>query len=160
VVVDEGIAERQGGGSVCKRLVRAAVVIYRKHGVRNRNERADPEGYVSDQKGKIAMKKSFLTLTTLVLLAAFTTKSSAAVVMDAPSCSEWNPKEVTHQIWIEAYLSGIAMERNDNFLEKVRVESIVQWVSNYCRIHPKGEVAVAGVQLSMELMKRHRSVPR
>lgn len=106
------------------------------------------------------MKTMALMPVAFIFLACLTMKASAAVVKDAPSCSEWNPKEATHQIWIEAYLSGIAMERNDNFLEKVSLENIVQWVSNYCKAHPKGEVAVAGVQLSMELMKRHHSAPR
>lgn len=86
--------------------------------------------------------------------------SQAAVLMDAPSCAQWDPRQEVYRVWIEAYLSGIAMEKNDDFLEKAKLDYIVDWVSNYCREHPKGEVAVAGVQLSMELMKRKRPVSR
>ena len=86
--------------------------------------------------------------------------ANAVTVMDAPSCSEWNPKEATHRIWIEAFLSGIAIERNDDFLDKVSLKRIVRWVNNYCKANPKGEVTVAGVQLSLELTAQHQSAPR
>jgi HdeA/HdeB family len=105
------------------------------------------------------MKNIDYKLAAIVLLASVAMNANAVTVKDAPSCSEWNPKEATHRIWIEAYLSGIAMEKNDNFLERVSLEKIVQWVSNYCKANPKGEVAVAGVQLSLELMKRHVGQP-
>jgi hypothetical protein len=106
------------------------------------------------------MKKSLLTLTTLVFLASMAMNTNAVTVKDAPSCSDWNPKEATHRIWIEAFLSGIAVERNDNFLEKVSLKKIVQWVNNYCKANPKGEVTVAGVQLSLELTKQNQTAPR
>ena len=92
------------------------------------------------------MKMLVLTLTAIVMLASITMNANAVTVMDAPSCSEWNPKEATHRIWIEAFLSGIAVERNNDFLDKVSLESIVRWVDNYCKANPKGEVTVAGVQ--------------
>jgi len=106
------------------------------------------------------MKKIMVTLTAIALLASITMNANAVTVMDAPSCSEWNPKEATHRIWIEAFLSGIAIERNDDFLKKVKLEKIVQWVNSYCKANPKGEVTVAGVQLSLELTAQHKSVPR
>jgi hypothetical protein len=106
------------------------------------------------------MNKIALTLTVFVLLASITMHADAVTVKDAPSCAEWNPKEATNRIWIEAYLSGIAVEKNDDFLAKVSLDSIVQWVNKYCKANPKGEVAVAGVQLSLELMKRHHPAPR
>lgn len=104
------------------------------------------------------MKKPVLILAALILLAGVVLKANAVTVKDAPSCSDWNPKESTHRIWIEAFLSGIAVERNDNFLEKVSLNKIVQWVNNYCKTNPKGEVTVAGVQLSLELTKQRQSV--
>ena len=106
------------------------------------------------------MKKIALTLTAFALLAGFAMNASAVTVMDAPSCAEWNPKEATHRIWIEAFLSGIAVERNNDFLEKVSLKKIVQWVNNYCKANPKGEVTVAGVQLSLELTARNQTAPR
>jgi hypothetical protein len=107
------------------------------------------------------MKKNVLTFTALALLASVTMNANAAVtVKDAPSCSEWNPNEPTHIIWIEAFLSGIAIERNDNFLEKTSLKKIVKWVNDYCKANPKGEVTVAGVQLSLELTTQHQSTPR
>ncbi len=101
------------------------------------------------------MKKIVLTLMALALLAGFATNATAATVLDAPSCSEWNPNEATHRIWIEAFLSGIAIERNDDFLEKNSLKKIIQWVNNYCKPNPKGEVTVAGVQFSLEFTTRH-----
>jgi hypothetical protein len=86
--------------------------------------------------------------------------NASVTVKDAPSCAEWNPNEATHIIWIEAFLSGIAIERNDNFLEKTSLKKIVSWVNNYCKANPKGEVTVAGVQLSLELTAQHQSAPR
>lgn len=105
------------------------------------------------------MKKMVLILTAIAMFAGIMMNANAVTVMDAPSCSEWNPKEPTHRIWIEAFLSGIAVERNDNFLEKTSLKGIVNWVNNYCRANPKGEVTVAGVQLSLELTAQHRSAP-
>jgi hypothetical protein len=107
------------------------------------------------------MKQLVLLLTAIAMLAGLAMNANATVtVKDAPSCSEWNPNEVTHKIWIEAFLSGIAIERNDNFLEKTSLNKIVNWVNNYCKANPKGEVTVAGVQLSLELTKQHQSAPR
>ena len=107
------------------------------------------------------MKKMVLTLIAIAMLASITMNANAAVtVKDAPSCSEWNPNEPTHRIWIEAFLSGIAIERNDNFLEKTSLNTIVRWVNNYCKANPKGEVTVAGVQLSLELTTQHQSASR
>jgi hypothetical protein len=106
------------------------------------------------------MKNIAQILTALVMLASITMNANAVTVMDAPSCSEWNPKEATHRIWIEAFLSGIAVERNNDFLENVSLKSIVRWVNNYCKANPKGEVTVAGVQLSLELTKQHLSISR
>ena len=106
------------------------------------------------------MKKFALTLTALALLASIAMNAKAVTVMDAPSCSEWNPKEAAHRIWIEAFLSGIAVERNDDFLDKVSLKRIVRWVNNYCKANPKGEVTVAGVQLSLELTAQHQSASR
>ncbi|MBU1775136.1 MAG: hypothetical protein KJ899_00645 [Gammaproteobacteria bacterium] len=104
------------------------------------------------------MNKSALTLIALVLLAAAAVNANAAVtVMDAPSCSEWNPKQATHRIWIEGFLSGIAMERQENFLEKTSLDSILKWVNDYCKANPRGEVTVAGIELSLELVKRQQS---
>ena len=106
------------------------------------------------------MKKRVLMLTMLALLACVAMNANATVtVKDAPSCSEWNPNEVTHVIWIEAFLSGIAVERNDNFLDKTSLKKIVQWVNSYCKANPKGEVTVAGVQLSLELTARNQTAP-
>ena len=110
--------------------------------------------------GENAMKKRVLMLTMLALLACVAMNANATVtVKDAPSCSEWNPNEVTHVIWIEAFLSGIAVERNDNFLDKTSLKKIVQWVNSYCKANPKGEVTVAGVQLSLELTARNQTAP-
>ena len=106
------------------------------------------------------MKKIVLILAAIAMLASITMNANAATVMDAPSCSEWNPKEATHRIWIEAFLSGIAVERNDDFLDKVSLNRIVRWVNNYCKANPKGEVTVAGVQLSLELTAQHQSASR
>ena len=107
------------------------------------------------------MKKIVLIFTVLALLASITLNANATVtVKDAPSCSEWNPNEPTHIVWIEAFLSGIAIERDDNFLEKTSLKRIVNWVNSYCKANPKGEVTVAGVQLSLELATRHQSAPR
>ena len=107
------------------------------------------------------MKKMALTLAALALLAGVAQSANATVtVKDAPSCSEWNPNEAIHIIWIEAFLSGIAIERNDNFLEKTSLKKIVNWVNRYCKVNPKGEVTVAGVQLSLELTTQHQSAPR
>jgi hypothetical protein len=104
------------------------------------------------------MKKMVLTLTALALLTGIAMHANAVTVKDAPSCSEWNPDEPLHRIWIEAFLSGIAVERNDNFLETTSLKKIVQWVNSYCKANPKGEVTVAGVQLSLELTNQHQSV--
>jgi hypothetical protein len=52
------------------------------------------------------------------------------------------------------------MEKNDDFLKKVELEKIIRWVNKYCEANPKGEVTVAGVQLSLELTKKHQSAPR
>jgi len=107
------------------------------------------------------MKKTVLMLTALALLATATMNANAAVtVKDAPSCAEWNPNEVGHKLWIEGFLSGIAMERNDDFLARVSLKRIVNWVNNYCKANPKGEVTVAGIELSLELMKRHQPAAR
>lgn len=106
------------------------------------------------------MKKIALTLTALALLTGIAMHANAVTVKDAPSCSEWNPNEPTHKIWIEAFLSGIAIERNDDFLEKNSLKKIIQWVNNYCKANPKGEVTVAGVQFSLEFTTRHQSAPR
>jgi hypothetical protein len=106
------------------------------------------------------MKKIVLMLAILASLASVAMNANAVTVKDAPSCSEWNPNEVTHIIWIEAFLSGIAVERNDNFLEATSLKKIVQWVNSYCKANPKGEVTVAGVQLSLELTTQHQSAPR
>jgi hypothetical protein len=107
------------------------------------------------------MRKVVLRFAAFVFLAGVAMNANAAVtVMDAPSCADWNPNEVTHRIWIEAFLSGIAIERNDNFLEKTNLKRIVNWVNNYCKANPKGEVTVAGVQLSLELTPPHQATPR
>ena len=105
------------------------------------------------------MTKTVLLMATLAIFASFPA-GAAVTVLDAPSCSQWNPKDATYRIWIEAYLSGIAIEKNDDFLAKVSLDRIASWVSNYCKVNPKGEVAVAGVELSLELTKRHQSAPR
>jgi hypothetical protein len=110
--------------------------------------------------GENTMKKIALTLTALALLTGIAMHANAVTVKDAPSCSEWNPNEPTHKIWIEAFLSGIAIERNDDFLEKNSLKKIIQWVNNYCKANPKGEVTVAGVQFSLEFTTRHQSAPR
>ncbi len=106
------------------------------------------------------MKILVSVLMMVVIQLGLASQSHAAAVMDAPSCAQWDPRQEVYRVWIEAYLSGIAMEKNDNFLEKAKLDYIVDWVSNYCKEHPKGEVAVAGVQLSMELMKRKRPASR
>jgi len=107
------------------------------------------------------MRKTALTFAVFAFLAGVAMNANASVtVKDAPSCAEWNPNEATHIIWIEAFLSGIAIERNDNFLEKTSLKKIVSWVNNYCKANPKGEVTVAGVQLSLELTAQHQSAPR
>lgn len=106
------------------------------------------------------MKNKAITQTVIAMLASMAINASAVTVMDAPSCSDWNPKEATHRIWIEAFLSGIAIERNSDFLEKTSLKSITRWVDNYCKANPKGEVTVAGVQLSLELTKQLQSRTR
>lgn len=106
------------------------------------------------------MKKIVLILTAIAMFASTAINANAVTVMDAPSCSEWNPNEATHRIWIEAFLSGIAIERNDDFLKKTSLKTIVEGVNSYCKANPKGEVTVAGVQLSLELTKQHQSTPR
>ena len=103
------------------------------------------------------MNKIGLNLAALVLAVSVTMHANAVTVMDAPSCSEWNPNETAHKIWIEAFLSGIAIERNDDFLKKVSLKRIVQEINNYCKANPNGEVTVAGVQLSLELTAQNRS---
>ena len=107
------------------------------------------------------MKKIVLLRAALALLTAVACNASAGVtVKDAPSCAEWNPNEATHRIWIEGFLSGIAIERHDNFLEKISLKRIVTWVDDYCRANPKGEVTVAGIELSLELTKRNPPASR
>lgn len=106
------------------------------------------------------MKKTALIFATFVLLAAVVINANAVTVKDAPSCAEWNPNEATHRIWIEAFLSGIAIERNDDFLKNNSLKKIIQWVNNYCKANPKGEVTVAGVQFSLEFTALHQPVPR
>lgn len=106
------------------------------------------------------MQKLVRILTTFAFLAAVAINANAVTVKDAPSCSEWNPNEATHRIWIEAFLSGIAIERNDDFLKNNSLKKIVQWVNNYCKANPKGEVTVAGVQFSLEFTAQHQSAPR
>ncbi|MBU1426367.1 MAG: hypothetical protein KKH12_14405 [Gammaproteobacteria bacterium] len=104
------------------------------------------------------MKKIVLTLIAIAMLASITMNANASVtVKDAPSCAEWNPNKATHRIWIEAFLSGIAIERNDDFLDKNSLMKIIQWVNNYCKANPKGEVTVAGVQFSLEFTTLHQS---
>ncbi len=101
------------------------------------------------------MKKLALMLAAFALLAAIAMNANAVTVKDAPSCAEWNPNEVAHIFWIEGFLSGIAMERNDDFLARISLKRIVNWVNKYCKANPKGEVTVAGIELSLELMKRN-----
>jgi hypothetical protein len=121
--------------------------------------RAAPNDIVLARKN--AMKKMVLTLMAIAMLASISMNANASVtVKDAPSCSEWNPNEPTHRIWIEAFLSGIAIERNDDFLEKNSLKTIIQWVNNYCKANPKGEVTVAGVQFSLEFTTQHPFAPR
>ncbi len=106
------------------------------------------------------MRKIALILTAFVLLAAVAINANAITVKDAPSCAEWNPNEATHRIWIEAFLSGIAIERNDDFLKNNSLKKIIQWVNSYCKANPKGEVTVAGIQFSLEFTTQHQSAPR
>jgi hypothetical protein len=106
------------------------------------------------------MQRTALILATFVLLAAVAINANAVTVLDAPSCSEWNPNEATHRIWIEAFLSGIAIERNDDFLKNNGLKKIIQWVNSYCKANPKGEVTVAGIQFSLEFTTQHQSAPR
>lgn len=106
------------------------------------------------------MKKIASTLTAFILLAAIAMNANAVTVKDAPSCAEWNPNEVAYKMWIEGFLSGIAMEKGDDFLARISLKSIVKWVNGYCKANPKGEVTVAGVQLSLELMNRNSPAVR
>lgn len=107
------------------------------------------------------MKRTTLRLTILALLVAVAVNANATVtVMDAPSCATWNPKQATHRIWIEGFLSGIAMERQENFLETTSLDSILKWVNDYCKANPRGEVTVAGIGLSLELTKKQNPVRR
>lgn len=106
------------------------------------------------------MKKTALMLTVFALLAAVAINANAVTVKDAPSCAEWNPNEATHRIWIEAFLSGIAIERNDDFLKNNSLKKIIRWVNSYCKANPKGEVTVAGVQFSLEFTTQHQPAPR
>lgn len=107
------------------------------------------------------MKRKTLKLTALALLAAVTVNANAAVtVMDAPSCATWDPKLATHRIWIEGFLSGIAMERQENFLATTSLDRILKWVNDYCKANPKGEVTVAGIGLSLELTKDQQPARR
>ncbi len=103
------------------------------------------------------MKKSISIsiLMAFTLFAAIALNANAVTVKDAPSCKDWNPHEVGYEMWIEGFLSGIAMERRDDFLARVGLKDIVKWVNDYCIANPKGEVTVAGVQLSLELMNGH-----
>lgn len=103
------------------------------------------------------MRKESLMLVCLFFLGSAAVNADAATVLDAPSCAQWNPNEVAHVIWIEAFLSGIAVERNEDFLDKISLKKIVQWVNNYCKDNPRGEVTVAGVQLSLELTRQNKS---
>jgi hypothetical protein len=106
------------------------------------------------------MKKTALALAAFALLTAIAINADAATVKDAPSCAEWNPNDNGHKIWIEGFLSGIAIERNDDFLAKVSLKRIVNWVNAYCKANPKGEVTVAGIQLSLELMQQNKPAAR
>ncbi len=106
------------------------------------------------------MKKFLSIFAAFTLLAALALNANAVTVKDAPSCAEWNPNDNAHKIWIEGFLSGIAIERDDDFLARISLKQIVNWVNNYCKENPKGEVTVAGVQLSLELMRRNPPAAR
>jgi hypothetical protein len=92
--------------------------------------------------------------------------SSSAMAVDATikgatECAEWtdnraNNSELSDEIWLTGFLSGVARATNNDFLRYVDGTSIYLWMDNYCKIHPADDMATG----AMAFYKEQKDIKR
>ena len=74
--------------------------------------------------------------------------ASPAKIRDAISCADWtkysgsqpdSPEkaiELSHQVWLIGYLSGLAAATETDIPTRVNNKELYAWMDNYCVAHP------------------------
>jgi len=117
-------------------------------------------------KGKNEMQMSrvknhiFIALLTLGIWI----DAGAVTVMGSRSCGDWvkehsetKPKDwdgITQDAWLVGFISGIAMIIQKDVLKDQSGESLVLWVTNYCKNNPLNSTSDAGQELFVKLKKK------
>jgi hypothetical protein len=104
-----------------------------------------------------------IRLMLIVFAIGFSTNSNALTTMGDRGCGvrvndhttnsvDWNT--VAENTWLTGYLSGIAFWSNVDVLKSAEGESLILWVTNYCKNNPLDKLSTAASRLALELKKR------
>ncbi len=88
------------------------------------------------------------------------------LLLDDMSCAAWTqsasePEERQNYVdWVRGFLSGHNYGRQKEQVSVVSNGTIAQFVDRYCRIHPKGSVADAAMQMSDRFSGRNAPITK
>jgi hypothetical protein len=105
----------------------------------------------------------FIKLALIVVVIGFSTDCNALRIMGDMSCGDWVDHHSTsspdiqaaiQNNWVAGYLSGIAVGLNTDILDSPSGETLIAWLTNYCRNNPLDNVSTAASHLAFELKNR------
>lgn len=105
----------------------------------------------------------FIRLILIVVAIGFSTNCNALRIMGDMSCGDWvdhhstsspDIQAVIQNNWVAGYLSGMAVGLNADILDSPSGESLILWLTNYCKNNPLDNMSTAASHLAVELKNR------
>ena len=87
--------------------------------------------------------------------------ASAITTMGAKPCGEWVKNEesngwpaVVQHGWVIGFISGVSLHADIDVLKNASGDSIILWITNYCRRNPLENSGDAAAKLFVELLQK------
>lgn len=87
----------------------------------------------------------------------------AVVVLGKMSCGDWvqvrkarDVNSTAFEFWVLGYLSGSAVQTNEDVLRHLGSNAVETWIDNYCAKNPLDSLGTAADELFEELKARRR----
>ncbi|MGE0384468.1 MAG: hypothetical protein AB7Q97_07020 [Gammaproteobacteria bacterium] len=102
--------------------------------------------------------------TCLLTLSCVAAGGDRTTIIGTPTCAAWNQAHAgtkaagspALQQWLMGFVSGIAMAALSDFLAGAQRERLVRQASEFCKAHPRNDLADAGLAIVGDLRARER----
>ena len=103
--------------------------------------------------------KNFTCLLAWLVAGTVGFDAQAVEIRGVISCGMWAASRTANnslpnELWLVAFLSGIAFNSEKDFLSGTDTFSITAWMDNYCKANPLDYVMKGASTLSKELIRR------